>query len=119
MTLATPQRMTLEEYLSYDDGTDTRYELVDGVLVAMPPESRLNHRIASFLFGTCIKLGFPDDQLTIGVQIAVAGSPVTARQPDFVVLTPACSAALVNATADVITPNMPAPALVVEIASPQ
>jgi hypothetical protein len=27
-----PKRMSLEEYLAYDDGTDTRYELVDGVL---------------------------------------------------------------------------------------
>lgn len=28
--------MTFEDYLAYDDGTDTRYELVDGVLVEMP-----------------------------------------------------------------------------------
>ena len=27
--------LTLEEYLVYDDGTDTRYELVDGELVEM------------------------------------------------------------------------------------
>ena len=39
MTIATNQRLTLEEYLSYDDGTDTRHELVDGVLVAMGAES--------------------------------------------------------------------------------
>jgi hypothetical protein len=30
MTVATQRRMSLEEYLNYDDGTDTRYELVDG-----------------------------------------------------------------------------------------
>lgn len=34
--------MTLEDYLNYDDGTDTRYELVNGELIAMPPESTLN-----------------------------------------------------------------------------
>jgi Uma2 family endonuclease len=35
MTVATQRRMSLEEYLTYDDGTNTRYELVDGVLVEM------------------------------------------------------------------------------------
>ncbi|NJL23339.1 MAG: Uma2 family endonuclease, partial [Leptolyngbyaceae cyanobacterium SM1_3_5] len=38
MTQAT-RKLTFEEYLAYDDGTDTRYELVDGVLVEMPTES--------------------------------------------------------------------------------
>jgi Uma2 family endonuclease len=33
--------MTVAEFLEYDDGTQTRYELVDGELVAMnPPASR-------------------------------------------------------------------------------
>ena len=31
--------LTLEEYLAYDDGTDNRYELVDGKLTVMLPES--------------------------------------------------------------------------------
>ena len=35
MTTATPL-LTREEYLAYDDGTDIRYELVDGKLVTMP-----------------------------------------------------------------------------------
>ena len=29
--------MTVEEFLAWEDGTDTRYELVDGVAVAMAP----------------------------------------------------------------------------------
>jgi hypothetical protein len=29
--------MTVAEFLEFDDGTDTRYELVDGVPVAMSP----------------------------------------------------------------------------------
>ena len=32
-SVKTLQRMTLKEFLTYDDGTDTRYELVEGVLV--------------------------------------------------------------------------------------
>lgn len=38
---AQTQYLTLEAYLAYDDGTDTRYELVDGELIVMPPESDL------------------------------------------------------------------------------
>ncbi|GAX44784.1 hypothetical protein NIES4075_58030 [Tolypothrix sp. NIES-4075] len=34
-TPAVTKRLTLEEYLAYDDGTDTRYELVDGELIPM------------------------------------------------------------------------------------
>jgi Uma2 family endonuclease len=33
----TPLKMTVEEYLTYDDGTDKRYELENGVLIEMPP----------------------------------------------------------------------------------
>jgi len=29
------KKLTFEEYLAYNDGTDTRYELVDGNLVPM------------------------------------------------------------------------------------
>ncbi len=28
--------LTFDDYLSYDDGTDDRYELIDGELVALP-----------------------------------------------------------------------------------
>jgi len=31
----TTKRLTFEEYVNYSDGTDIRYELVDGVLVPM------------------------------------------------------------------------------------
>jgi Uma2 family endonuclease len=30
-------RMTVDEFLRWEDGTDTRYELVDGFVVAMAP----------------------------------------------------------------------------------
>ena len=32
----TPIKLNFEEYLTYDDGTDNRYELVDGSLVMVP-----------------------------------------------------------------------------------
>jgi Uma2 family endonuclease len=37
MTDRARRLMTVEEFLEWDDGTDTRYELVDGVPVAMAP----------------------------------------------------------------------------------
>jgi Uma2 family endonuclease len=48
--------MTLEDYLSYDNGTDTRYKLVDGVLVEMPPKSTLKTQITAFLLVTCLQM---------------------------------------------------------------
>lgn len=45
----TTRRMTLEEYLDYEDGTDTRYELVNGELAEVPSESDLNNEIAMIL----------------------------------------------------------------------
>ena len=45
----------MEEYLVYDNGTDTRYELVDGELVEMPPESHQNCDIARFLLVKLLK----------------------------------------------------------------
>jgi Uma2 family endonuclease len=110
--------MTLEDYLAYDDGTDTRYELVNGELVAMPPESRLNHRIASFLFAYFLKMGVPSDHLSIGTQIAVSGARATAREPDLVVLSAAAAEALEGASSDLLTYDMPPPLLVVEVVSP-
>jgi Uma2 family endonuclease len=37
MATPAPKRMTLAEFLEWDDGTDTLYELIDGQVVAMPP----------------------------------------------------------------------------------
>ena len=52
MTVATDRRMTLQEYLNYDDGTATRFELVKGELIPMSPATWLHLRIARYLEGT-------------------------------------------------------------------
>lgn len=44
----TPVKLSFEEYLTYDDGTDKRYELVDGELVPMTPASPKHSDIAEF-----------------------------------------------------------------------
>ena len=42
-------KLTLDEYFAYDDGTENRYELVDGELILMPPETDYNNLIALYL----------------------------------------------------------------------
>jgi Uma2 family endonuclease len=45
------QYMTLEEFLHWDDGTDTRWELIDGVRVAMAPPRFAHGVLAARLAG--------------------------------------------------------------------
>ncbi|NET60170.1 MAG: hypothetical protein F6K47_29700 [Symploca sp. SIO2E6] len=45
----TPLKLTFEQYLEYDDGTDNRYELFDGELRLVPSESEENGWIAVWL----------------------------------------------------------------------
>ncbi|MEP0918908.1 Uma2 family endonuclease [Leptolyngbya sp. DQ-M1] len=116
MTQAKRRFGTFEEYLNYDDGTDTRYELVNGELVAMAPENPLNVVIASFLFARFLEMGIPSYRLAIGHQIATRSTKVTARQPDLIVHTEE-SAAAILAGGNVLRPEMPPPLLVVEVVS--
>jgi Uma2 family endonuclease len=45
------KRMSVDEFLRWEDGTDTRYELVDGVVVAMAPPARSHRILAARLAG--------------------------------------------------------------------
>ncbi|MDZ8110221.1 MAG: Uma2 family endonuclease [Nostoc sp. DedQUE12a] len=109
--------LTLEEYLNYDDGTDSQYELVAGELVAMPPESPKNVQISLFLLVNFLKF-VPINWLSNKVEIVVAGFRATTRIPDLVVLTDELATALESAKRSTITLDMPPPALVVEVVSP-
>ncbi|GAB4332107.1 MAG: hypothetical protein OHK0047_20050 [Leptolyngbyaceae cyanobacterium] len=94
MTIASNRRMTLEEYLNYDDGTDTRYELVDGVLVEMGAENTQNINIAIFLISVFLQF-VPYYRIHRGTEIWVPGGSATIRYPDLVVLTEAGAKALI------------------------
>lgn len=121
MTIAkhdsTTKLMTLEAYLDYDDGTDTRYELVDGVLTEMGAESEINAVIESFLFSIflqfvpyyCIRCG--------NTELVVEGRHANTRFPDLTVLTEAGIAALSGSKRSIVLLDMPAPVLVVEVVS--
>jgi Uma2 family endonuclease len=60
-----PRPWTLDEFLAFDDGTDTRYQLFDGQIVAMAPASdihgalvmRLARRIGNALRPGCEVIG--------------------------------------------------------------
>ena len=111
------QVLTFEDYLRHDDGTDTRYELVNGVLVEMPPESDENLGIARKLLLELIK-HIPADWVVWGTEIEVTGQRATGRIPDLLVHTEASKAAVTGMTRATITRDMPPPALVVEVVSP-
>ncbi|NJO43127.1 MAG: hypothetical protein HC769_35190 [Cyanobacteria bacterium CRU_2_1] len=45
-----PQRkLTFAEFLDYDDGTDNRYELIDGIPILMPEPSKRHEKIVDYL----------------------------------------------------------------------
>ncbi len=113
----TTKRFTLAEYLAYDDGTDRRYELVNGELIEMPSESDLNNQIAMYLIGVLIQ-AIPIRLLRRGTEIVVSGSRATTRVPDLLVLTEELVTALSGTSRSIITPDLPPPALVVEVVSP-
>jgi Uma2 family endonuclease len=110
--------MTLEEYLDYDDGTDTRYELVDGELVEMPTESPENCQLAKLLMFELAK-HVPIALINLkDLEIAVSGRRAKVRLPDLAVLSEEGQAALAGQRRNTITQEMPPPVLVVEVVSP-
>jgi Uma2 family endonuclease len=118
VTVATQKLFTLEEFLNYDDGTDTWYELENGELIAMPAESEINRRIAMFLLAYFLQLGIPSYRLTMKTEIAVSGSRVSVRIPDLLVLSEELAIALEGASRSIVLMDMPPPSLVVEVVSP-
>ena len=130
MTLATDrplvqdlQRLTLEDYLTYNDGADTRYELVNGELIPMSLGTGEHGEISEFineLIKEAIKtMGLPwtSKDMKIGVQSPRGNRWDTVRIPDIVVLPTAQWDQLKKKEA-VIRLNEPFPLLVVEVVSP-
>lgn len=114
----TSLKMTLDEYLNYDDQTSDPYELVNGELVIMPPESELNRRIATFLFAYFLQQGIPSYRLTMKTEVVVSGSRATTRFPDLMMLSEELATALEGASRSTVTIDMPPPTLVIEVVSP-
>jgi Uma2 family endonuclease len=123
MTIATTKRILLKDYLTYDDGTDARYELVDGELMLMSLGTGEHGDISEFLnaeFKAEIKrvgLDWVSKDMKIVIQSPRGTSWETARVPDVVVL-PLEQWNSLRKRESFIPLNEPPPLLVVEVVSP-
>ncbi len=123
MTPATATSLfTFDEYLTYEDGTDTRYELFRGELVAMGQPRGQHAEIMRFCerhIETAIEqAGFAwvVRQAAIGVRVPQVGRRDTSRVPDLCVVPTTQWEGLLNREA-VIELDEPAPLLVIEVVS--
>ncbi|MEM1290583.1 MAG: Uma2 family endonuclease [Cyanobacteria bacterium P01_H01_bin.162] len=116
-TVSPTTSLTFEAYLAYDDGTDNRYELVDGALVAMLPESPENLNLARFLMIQLLQ-HLPLQHVAYNTEVEVTGRGARCRVPDLLIHSEESLAALSGATRATLTREMPPPLLVVEVVSP-
>ena len=119
MTQAKPRFRTFEEYLDYDDESDRRYELINGELFELPPESPENDFFALNLRDLLIKV--VRRQLvrvhTCEMQVRVLEPKDPAnRYPDLVILRPEHLEIMQRRLT--INSDMPPPQLVAEVVSP-
>ena len=118
MVVATDRRMTLQEFLEFDDGSDGRFELVDGVLVEMANECTINTQIAVFLIGFFIQLGLPIDEIGVKQLIEVVSEFSSARDPDLIIHTNDSVMAIDGRREACLFLGEPNPRVVIEIVSP-
>lgn len=112
-----PVKLTFEEYLSYNDGTDNRYEFVEGRLVAMPPATGWHEEIILWLL---MRLTSEVMQRGLSLQVRPSGTevrttPRRSRRPDVLVITQQQALEIRNVSAILETP----PPLVGEVVSPE
>lgn len=110
-----PRFHSFEEYLSYDDGTDNLYELFNGELIAVPPESGINVEIATFLLIQFASLIGYRRVRGHGLELEVRGEPRN-RYPDLTIIREEHIEQL--AKRNTIRLTMAPPLLVVEVVSP-
>lgn len=80
-------KLTFEEYLVYDDGTDNRYELEDGELILMNPPTGRHALIIYFLINTFVAEITRLQLLWAALQIiGVRTAPRRSRLPDICVV---------------------------------
>lgn len=104
-----PERMTLQEFLRWDDGGETRWELEDGRPVAMAPP-RERHGVICQNAGSVIERAVEDRPPCRAIQ--QAGVLVDAAHDRFYVADVAMTCAPPEGTLEV-----PAPRLIVEVLS--
>ena len=123
MTQARVTFTSFEEYLSFSDATpmEGRYELIDGELVELPPESELNNWIANYLQFLLVQANVAPLRLirihALELQVPILQSKDAAnRYPDLVVLR--SEHLKLTQRRLTITLDMPPPRLIAEVVSP-
>lgn len=106
---------SFEEYLSYDDGTDILYELFNGELIEVPPESGQNTGIAVFLLLQFAALVGHLRVRPHGLELEVRGEPRN-RYPDLTIIREEHIQQL--AKRNTLRLAMAPPLLVIEVVSP-
>jgi Uma2 family endonuclease len=109
MAEAAEKRMSLAEFLEWDDGTETRYELIDGRLLAMVPPIEAHGTIVANLAAAIRPKLRPPCRVVIEAGIVPADRADTWYQPDLVVT---------SAPAERGARAIPEPRLIVEVLSP-
>jgi Uma2 family endonuclease len=115
MTQAKPRFYSFEDYLAYDDGTEKLYELFNGELIEVPPESGKNTTIAVFLLLQFAALVGHLRVRPHGLELEVRGEPRN-RYPDLTIIQAEHIQQLEQRNTLRLT--MAPPLLVVEIVSP-
>jgi Uma2 family endonuclease len=115
MVRVKPRFQSFEEYLAYDDGTNKLYELFNGELIEVPPESGKNVQIANRLFLIFALLLGTDRVRGHGLELEVNGEPRN-RYPDLTILREEHIEQL--AKRNTVRLTMSPPVLVIEVVSP-
>ncbi|MEA5452076.1 Uma2 family endonuclease [Leptolyngbya sp. CCNP1308] len=117
MVQAQPQLKTFSDFLAYAQEVEGYYELTNGELVEMPPESDENLYRAMRLY-EALKSVIDMRQIRLqGLAIAMPGQPKN-RYPDLTVLRPEHPEQMRELGQAAITLEMAPPLLVVEVVSP-
>ncbi|NDJ18437.1 Uma2 family endonuclease [Myxacorys almedinensis] len=115
MTQAKQRFLSFDEYLTYDDGTEALYELFNGELIEVPPESGQNTEIAVFLL---LQFAAIVGHLRVrphGLELEVRGEPRN-RYPGLTILREEHVSQLQRR--NMVRLSMAPPLLVVEVVSP-
>jgi Uma2 family endonuclease len=115
MLTTRPRFTTFEEYLEYEEDSEGLYELFNGELIAMPPESGWNIQIANRLFLRFALLIGSDRVRGHGLELEVRGEPKN-RYPDLTIIREEHIQQL--AKRNTIRLSMAPPLLVIEVVSP-
>ena len=115
MLITKPRFQTFAEYLQYEDNSEELYELFNGELVEMPPESGLNFQIANRLFLVFALMLGTDRVRGHGLELETRGEPKN-RYPDLTIIREEHIQLLSKRNTILLT--MPSPLLVIEVVSP-